>query len=397
MNKIAEKETTSEQKIISLYSFFKSERDRNFIEQAFNYAKTNLHKQAKPLPLFKRIEKTMVKINTELIEEINIHYIDPHLLIGSPYENMNYQYLRLIHQSVKNLKLERLYDKILYIEFPDTKITLKVHPIMRFLYPFKGYIGSYFSDITNYSANGLHKDNLQLIYGIREIEKIIISNINEGDSFNAKFLELIDIYLNRYNKNDFEKKDTILLAIIKSQLPDHLKQEALEYIHIKNNLLDLTDENLSDVIKEEINNKISKKFKTKENEIIKELNEDELISTLQELYPGEEDSRMVRKLAKIMKKVRKGTYSVRCKPPEGYVAVMCRSILDGHFIQMEVLPGQEPFEVKLVRASREIREIHSIGTFFVCWISKSQIENKEEKSSYYISYANTLLPIFFNY
>lgn len=285
----------------------------------------------------------------------------------------------------------------------DSRISMAVNPIIRFLYQFDGYVGIVSEDMANFSRTGkcLTHPQQTKIYGIRYAESLLLELLQTKDEFAEGELQLITHIISRYRNitTPIKKKNPLFAAICNSSLSLDLRLIAVQRstnLELLNSLLQ--NQELSQFARKRLKEILATKEVDQSHylvpRVISPLSTETVQAQLLKQFANiDRADRLSQKLAKIMIRVRKNTYSQRCIAPDGYVGVVCQSVSAGNSLDIIVLPGQEPFETLRVRTSRDVREIYNPGSFFVVWLA----EIPKPRDDYYISHSNTLLPISFNY
>ncbi|RMG26032.1 MAG: hypothetical protein D6732_21725 [Methanobacteriota archaeon] len=380
------------------FAFFRSGEHTPLVEKALAFWQrfAKQHDQAE------RIGKRLLgSITTterdEIVREMEQYYAPPP---PRNLERINFEYLRTCFGQGQ-LTWRRVHPKVIQLEVIfDTRLSLSVNPFFRFFKQFKGFCGILDEFWMHYNANGTIGSGINAVPpGVREMESTAIEWMESIDYNDTVLEDVFLLLLDRYTKTRaFKRKETFFERVVGGiYLSKEIRRRALKQITKLDQLILLRHRHPD--MQEEIDRQIrslEEFIASTESHREHMLTRLDLLdratveSTIRERYTHLEE-KLIRKLAKMIIRVRKNTFSSRAKAPEGHVGVVCTSVLDGNRYIIRVLPGQPPFRELLVRCDKEIRFIHPIGSLFVVWLPR--VVTGDEK--YYRSYNNVALHIEF--
>lgn len=380
------------------FAFFKSEAQADLAEKALSFWARFARIHDRPERVGKRLLDSIHSSNKESIEkEIALYYAP---LPPRDLDRINFEYLRtLFGQS--ELAWRRVHRKVIQLQVMfDTRLVLAVNPFFRFFKQFKGFSGILDEFWLRYNPNGTIGPAINGIPpGVREMESAALDWMDTIEHNDTVLEDVFLLLLDRYAKvGSVQRKETFFERVVGgTHLSKEIRRRSVKLI-TRSELLLLLRHRHPDMAED-----IDRQIRSLEEYISStETNREKLLqridlldrrtveTSLQEHYShlGE---KLIRKLAKVIVRVRRNTFSRRTRAPEGHVGVVCTSTLEGKRYIAKVLPGQPPFKELLVRCDKEVRFVHPLGSLFVVWLS-TEVTGEEQ---YYKSYNNVALPIEF--
>lgn len=380
------------------FVFFKSEEQTNFAEEALSFwkrfAKTHEHAER----VGKRVLGSIITTNKkEVVEEISRYYapIPPRSL-----ERVSFEYLRTCFGQGQ-ISWKKVYPKVLQLQVIfDTRIVLRANPFFRFFKQFKGFCGILDEVWQHYNANGSISVSLTGVPpGVREMEHTAIEWMNSINHNDTVLEDIFLLLLDRYRKiKTFKRKEAFFEKIVGgTHLSKEIRRRAVKQITkleqlmlLKHRHADMAEDidrqirNLEEFIASTESHR--EKILTRLDLLDRTTVESSLLAKYSHL-----ESKLIRKLAKIIVRIRKNTFSARTKAPKEHIGVLCTSMLEGKRYIVRVLPGQPPYKELLVSCDKEVRFVYPLGSLFVVWLP-AEVTGEEK---YYRSYNNVALHIDF--
>ncbi len=373
------------------FAFFKKETDADSAKRSLEFWQRFARQHEETDRVHKRVKESVISPTAgSFLREMEYYYANK---IPKEWDRFNFEYLRLLYnstgQSVKLVHPQVLELSVIF----DVRISLTVNPFFRFLNQFRSFVGVLDDFWLHYNMNGaLLGDMRSAPPGVREMERMAVSWM-EGLTHNDTVLEdVFVLLLDRYNQIGRKpKKEPFFEKVVSGiHLSKEIRRRAISHIMRAETLYKLRHKypELEEFIVAQLKRlpQFISSTESRREEILSRrpaLDINMLADVLEPHY-GQLGRRIVQKLARMIIRARRNTFSKRTRAPPGYIGVIGVTEKQGNNYILRVIPGQDPYQELPVMCNRDMKLIYPVGSLFIVWLPL-KVTGEER---YYRSYNN---------